>query len=179
MRALYAFLWLFVLVAPQSVVPFCCSDAQDAGPFSASGSDSGPSLDVSGWWTAWFRDLDSNGIDDLLDARDADSRVNVFVDYGRRPGARDLEALSSFGSGLHDAQYIDTLVLYDVDVQDLGAISRLPGVVMVEDQCEFRPVLDISVGALRARNSTAYANDVWSTLGITGKGRRDNRHRRG
>jgi len=170
MRALYAFLWLFVLVAPQSVVPFFCSDAQDAWPFSSAGSDSGPSIDVSGWWTAWFRDLDSNGIDDLLDARDAGSKVNIFVDYSRRPGARDLEALSSFGSGLHDAQYIDTLVLYDVDVQDLGAISRLPGVVMVEDQCEFRPVLDISVGALRVRNSTAYANDVWSTLGITGKG---------
>ncbi|MBM4249909.1 MAG: PKD domain-containing protein [Euryarchaeota archaeon] len=123
-----------------------------------------------GWWSDWFRDADENGIDDLLDRLDAGAVANVFVDYDHRPGRDDAEAAGAFGSGLHDARFIDTLALYDVPARFFDDLAALPGVVMVELQPEYRKLLDVSVPSLRVRPSATYRNDVWGMLGVRGNG---------
>jgi len=162
MRVILALVLVGALVAPQL--------SQSAGGWNgAEGVKSGEGPAV-GWWSTWYRDADRNGIDDLLDAMDAQSAQNIFIDYARRPGTKDKEAAGVLGSGIHDGQYINTLALYGVLVKDLGRLARLPGVVMVEYQPEYRRTLDISVPSLRVRPSTAYANDVWEMLGVRGNG---------
>ena len=146
------------------------SSAAGGGRASDGLSGGGPAAGEQNWWSHWFRDADRDHIDDILEQMDKDAKENIFVDYSRRPTAGDAGRLGPFGSGVQDLQYIDTLALYDVKVGNLGAITRLPGVVMVEYQPQYTEQLDISVPSLRVRPSTTYANDVWDMLGIRGNG---------
>ena len=162
MRTIVAVALVSALLAPQLALV--------AGGSSHPSEDQRMDGQPLGWWSSWYRDADRNGIDDLLDAMDGGYAANIFLDYSRRPGKDDLEAAGAFGSGIHDARYIDTLALYGVRVKDLGRLARLPGVVMVEYQPEYRRALDVSVPSLRVRSSAAYSNDVWDMLGVRGNG---------
>jgi subtilisin family serine protease len=162
MRAIVALALAGVLLAPQVV--------SLAGGREGTVSETGSAGRPAGWWSTWYRDSDQNGIDDILDAMDPGSAANVFLDYSRRPGPEDQEAAGAFGSGLHDAQHIDTLALYDVPARFFGRLARLPAVVMVEYMPEYHRALDVSVPSLRVRASTTYLDNVWDILGVRGNG---------
>ena len=162
MRAIATVILVVALLSPQ--LALAAGEREAVNEANIAGGE------ATGWWSAWYRDSDRNGIDDILDALDEGTAANVFIDYCRRPGPADIGAAGAFGSAIHDAQYIDTLALYDVPARSFARLAGLPGVVMVEYQPEYARALDISVPSLGVRPSAAYANDVWDMLGVRGNG---------
>ena len=73
----------------------------------------------NGWWDHWIRDVDLNGIDDVLDdmmASNPDStRTKIFIDYNHPPTKEDTERLSAFDLKIQYVYHIvDTIDFFCV-----------------------------------------------------------------
>jgi len=134
------------------------------------------------WWENWSRDKNHNKIDDLIERqvkRGAFSTLNVnsedysfsvFVHYKDHPDEYDIQTLQKLNLQItYIARYINVVCIRNVNAQLIYSLASLPDVVMVELQPRLYPRLDISVRAVKARNSPLYSpNTAWE-LGYTGK----------
>lgn len=120
-----------------------------------------------------YNDSDGNRIDDHIDhfiRRDPLARFDVFVNYNRGisdehlPQLRSLHLVPAFVS-----KYIDTVLIEDVGLVDISSVLGLPDVLCVENAPMVYPMLDVSVGAVKAKHSDTYSLTVWEDLGLTGE----------
>jgi subtilisin family serine protease len=130
--------------------------------------------DKDPWWKHWTRDIDQNGIDDLIDEKIAANlaeRVPIYVKYEHEVTQSDAEKLSNFDLEVgYVFEFINTISARKVNLKDIQKIRKLPGVGMIELQIPIEPNLDTSNPGIKARNSTVYSpNTAWA-LGFTGKG---------
>jgi serine protease AprX len=128
-----------------------------------------------GWWNHWIRDLDQNGIDDVLDdimaSNPGTTRTRVFIDYLNPPTQEDQDLLSAFDLEITYVYHIvDTICARNVLLSDIETISNLPGVVMVEYEVEVYGQMDVSGKAVKAVNSTEYSPYTVDDLGFLGTG---------
>ena len=126
-------------------------------------------------WKNWSRDRNHNKIDDLIEFKvektsykDQDS-ISVFVHYDHKPNVLDVENLESLNVTIsYTAKFINTICVRNLSFPLVQKIADLPGVVMVELQPRIYSRLDISVRAIKVRESSFYSpNTVWD-LGYTG-----------
>lgn len=130
--------------------------------------------DKDPWWKNWARDIDQNGIDDLIDekiAANLEERIPIYVKYEREVTQKDAEKLSNFDLEIgYFFEFIDTISAREVDLKDIQKLRDLPAVGMIELQIPVEPDLDTSNPGVKARNSTEYSPDTAWALGFTGKG---------
>ncbi len=126
-------------------------------------------------WKNWSRDRNHNKIDDLIEFKvektsykDQES-ISVFVHYDHKPNVLDVENLESLNVTIsYTAKFINTICVRNLSFPLVQKIADLPGVVMVELQPRIYSRLDISVRAIKVRESSFYSpNTVWD-LGYTG-----------
>ena len=126
-------------------------------------------------WKNWSRDRNHNKIDDLIEFKvektsykDQES-ISVFVHYDHKPNVLDVENLESLNVTIsYTAKFINTICVRNLSFSLVQKIADLPGVVMVELQPRIYSRLDISVCAIKVRESSFYSpNTVWD-LGYTG-----------
>jgi len=116
----------------------------------------------------WFRDKNRNKIDDFIENQTG--FIDIFVHYDQHPAASDVAILSSYVDISHVYKYIDVIAASNAPKTLIETLTKLPHIAMVEWQAFTKPVLDISVPALKARQSTEYSpNTAWD-LGYTGNG---------
>jgi subtilisin family serine protease len=130
--------------------------------------------DKDPWWKHWSRDIDQNGIDDLIDekiAANLEERIPIYVKYEREVTQKDAEELSNFDLEIgYIFEFINTISARNVDLKDIHKLRKLSGVGMIELQIPIEPDLDTGNPGVKARNSTEYSpNTAWA-LGFTGKG---------
>jgi subtilisin family serine protease len=130
-------------------------------------SSAQPEAIPPGWYSHWFRDANTDHIDDLL--MDGSSTSDIFVNYYRPVTDKDLSALDGFGQRTWVDPYIDVVLLSGVAKTDLVRISELPGVVMVEKQLPLHSMLNVSVPNLRGNASSVYSVGA-RNLGYNGTG---------
>ncbi len=145
-----------------------------------------------GWYDDLALDRDHNKIDDIIDEYSDDpagSRLQnfiedgylnpddlpVFIVYSHRPGEKDLSALQALGPNIdltYRFQYLDVLSASNLTTSQIEAASHLPGVIVVEFQKIFAPVMDISAKAVKAQPSSLYSPQTASEYngGYTGTG---------
>lgn len=145
------------------------------------GSVTGGSADLTGeddttegnnWWDTWHRDVNRNHIDDLIEEKDEDQRIGIYINYDRHPDGGDEERLSDFDFTVkYVYKYIDVICAREVAVRDVSALTRLPHVVMVKLEPMIVPLLDISTKSIKARASEQYSPNTAEDIGpYTGKG---------
>jgi len=143
------------------------------------------------WWVTTTLDMDRDGIFDHLEGRmeeamaeisvdddllpmDQDSvpvTFNILVDYSRAPNTYDIQALQALGLTPNSMFEILWMVgINDVPVQVIPAITRLPGVVMVEEKGYSMPISDVATPAVKARESEEFSPFTAWELGYTGEG---------
>ncbi|UCH88743.1 MAG: S8 family serine peptidase [Thermoplasmata archaeon] len=129
------------------------------------------------WWTRWVGDLNRNGLDDSIDLLVeqqggfvAETTVNILIDYDRFPMDFELSELEKMGLQISFIpKYINTIGAQNVPLSKLQDIKALDGVVMIEQQSEYIPALDVSVPAMKIRPSSEYSN-VATDFDVTGDG---------
>jgi len=142
-------------------------------PSNGTSEDTPVEYDNDKQFMRWNRDTNGNGIDDLIDSRmndDPDQKVDIYVDYDHHPNDIDRERLEHFLDISYAPRYIDTLCALDVPLENLGSISRLPGVIMVEEMLPLMTQLDVSTRALKARESNVYSKTAIGSFGYDGFG---------
>ncbi|UCG70143.1 MAG: S8 family serine peptidase [Thermoplasmata archaeon] len=126
------------------------------------------------WWENWSRDKNHNRIDDLIEEeaqKNMHERISIYVDYDHKPTKMDIKSLSSFDLEIvYIVKCIDTVILKNAKISDIYNISHLNGVVMIELQGKPIPHLDVSVPAIKVRDSSEYSPFTAWELGYTGKG---------
>lgn len=129
------------------------------------------------WWTHWSGDSDRNRLEDQLDIlleqsyKSVDKpTANIMIDYKDAPDENDIKKLNQLGL---DITYVDdsiNMVAADsVPADRLDDILMLSGVVMIENQSEYIPLLDKSVPAMKVTASNEYSN-VARDFGVSGSG---------
>jgi subtilisin family serine protease len=124
----------------------------------------------------WNRDLNHNGIDDLLDEKLAtelldNELVNVYINYHSQPSNNDISNLKKIGVNIsYIAEYIPTICARDVPLELMSRIKLLPNIEMLELQPYLFPLLDVSARAIKARESEEYSPEAAWELGYTGRG---------
>jgi serine protease AprX len=127
----------------------------------------------SGWWDNWMWDRDRNAIDDRLDEKISEGpltqRTGIFIDYLTAPKQQDVDRLLNFDLEVkYVYNLIETICARNVLITEIEAISKLPGVVMVEYEDEVWGYLDVGSPTVKARPSLEYSpNTVWD-MGIFG-----------
>jgi subtilisin family serine protease len=125
--------------------------------------------------TTWNRDMNQNGIDDLLDEKletgELDSElVNLYINYYSIPSNNDISNLERLGLNIsYIAQYIPTICVREVPMGLINQIKLLPNIEMIELQPYLRPLLDVSARAIKARESEEYSPEAAWELGYTGR----------
>ena len=112
------------------------------------------------WWVNWFRDRNSNKIDDLIEdsVKSAQDIFPVFIDYDERPDAQNLKSLEELDVEIsYVARYIDTVCALSVPYSTIQQIVKMPHVVMVELQPEVESHLDVSSPSVRSGPSSDYS----------------------
>ncbi|UCG68853.1 MAG: S8 family serine peptidase [Thermoplasmata archaeon] len=127
------------------------------------------------WWDHWNRDINHNGIDDVLDDMMASNpeteRTKIFIDYSEHPEKEDVALLSNFDLEIrYIYNIIDTVSARDVLLSDIEKISGLPKVVMVEYEDDVHALLDISAKAVKAEYSDEYTPNTVDEMDILGRG---------
>lgn len=117
-----------------------------------------------GWWSEWTRDLDRNGIDDVLDNRLLPlDNFGVFLDFAQKTTDADVLRLESSDFTVkYQYKYLDTLFIEDVKYDDLSFLASLPGVVMVEADLGTKVTMDSAkptVGYDEAIDDYGYLGD--------------------
>jgi len=130
-------------------------------------SDQGPTKDgTARWWVHWSRDMDGNHIDSelehILDTTEPSKSIRVLLDYGHRPGARELSALEDRDIPIvYACKYIDTVIV-QVEAGQVYDLTSLPGVVMLEADLQMEKTLDSaekSVGVDVIHGNWSYNGD--------------------
>ncbi|MBK00792.1 MAG: hypothetical protein CMB48_07610 [Euryarchaeota archaeon] len=145
-----------------------------------------PAAEEYGWWFGYSPDRDNNGMDDRLQriivgekesvsttaiiGEDGRKTVAIYVNYAWAPTSEDISNLKSVlikhswiePTGVEgDAWFmqlnsVDTIIVDHVSVSALFDIWSLEGVVVVEMQDVYKPFLDVSAAAVKARSSEVY-----------------------
>lgn len=122
----------------------------------------------------WIRDIDRNGIDDLIDEKmnqGSDDNVHLYIDYDHHPTRDDRERLEHYLDISYAPKYINTLCALNVPISRIPDLVDLPGVIMVEEQLPLQTQLDISTKAIKAKDSSRYSgNNVEESYGYDGFG---------
>ncbi len=121
-------------------------------------------------WSYFFRDTDSNGVDDLIDQSE-DEKVDIFIKTESLPTNEDVELLENFVPAVYyKAKYTNTILIHQVQ-KDLiyQKLRYLDRVDFVEFAPEAKPFLANSVPSMKVKPNDLY-RDVWDELGITGLG---------
>lgn len=134
--------------------------------------------EVIGKLVTWNRDRNQNFIDDLLDERKPDERVDIIVDFNRcvtccEAGEEEvLSYLRQLGRIDHISSLVTFAVVLDVAVGELPAIARREEVAMVEWLVPAQGGLDVSNPAVRMSASATFSpNTVEDAFpAITGAG---------
>lgn len=132
-------------------------------------------LDPKPDWMEFSRDLNGNGIDDLIEESDNElhSIIIVFADM---PTDRDVRNIESLGLEVwYRARYNPFLLVRDATNNQINILRFVRGVRMVELNPDFRPLLDTSVKAIKARPTNEAEDgvkyrDVWEEFDIIGRG---------
>ena len=133
------------------------------------------------WWENWVRDKNHNKIDDLIERQiekeslstldvNSEDQFSVFIHYKHHPNEQDIQALQNMKLQIsYITRYINVICVRNVSAQFIYTLANLPNVVRIELQPHIYPRLDVSVKAVKARNSELYSpNTAWE-LGYTGK----------
>jgi len=121
-------------------------------------------------WTPFFRDRDSNGVDDMID-EDPGKLVDIFVKLETIPTEDDVVLLKNFVQNVfYKAKYTNTIILRNVD-KDLiyNKLRYLERITFIEFIPDVYPFLEVSAEAIKAKPNDLY-HDVWEELGIIGRG---------
>jgi len=179
--------FIYKMLALLYAVTLILSAVQAVG-YSGAGSDNGSTTGLlfvqssnrfgqeEHWWMRWNGDEDRNGIEDTIDAMlkdsglDPEKTVDILVDYDHLPGTDDVSVLTGSGFDVtYVSKYINTVAISAAPLPAISGLRNLPGVVEIEQQAEYKPLLDISVPAMKVRESSTYANVAWD-FGVTGDG---------
>ncbi len=132
------------------------------------------------WYDDWSCDVDGNRVEDRLDqfiageqamglTRAAErgfislSNLPLFIDYDHPPTTDDVDALKSACPGAevdYVSTMIDTVAIQGVRASHIDHILTLEGVVMIEYQGIYVPLLDTSVRAIKANPSDEYSPET-------------------
>ena len=129
------------------------------------------------WWTHWVGDTDRNGIDDLLDEMLEESVeigsgqiIDILVDYDHLPTIGDVNHLEEMGMNVtYVSKYINTIAASGAELSQIPKLSAHKGIVTIEKQSEYIPLLDTSVPAMKVRQSSTYTNTAFD-FGVSGDG---------
>ena len=120
------------------------------------------------WWEVSSLDEDRNGIHDSIQS--ATGPVNIGLSFSREVSDEDRRALESMGLDINlELPIVDAILLGDIDASQVGGLSELEGVVMVERYGSLVFYGDVQTPAVKASNSSEYPLGAWD-LGLSGKG---------
>jgi serine protease AprX len=112
-------------------------------------------------------------LDDLLDekiAKGSTEPVNIYINYQSRPTTDDVELLNAQSINIsYQAKYIPTICAREVPLDKVQRLLGLPRISMIEQQPSLLPALDVSAGAIKARDSAKYSPETAWELGYTGQ----------
>ncbi len=166
------------------ITPLYCGDAlcpeKERFP-NYSPIDSSPPVMDFGWWSNFWSDSDSNGLDDRLQmiiagdresvsktsiiGADGRATVAIIVHYAWHPGDSSIQELrktiqshgwNQDGAWFMVMDHLDAIVLDHVPVSSLLEIWDLEGVVLVEEQNVIVPYLDKATKGSKVRPSGVY-----------------------
>ncbi len=110
----------------------------------------------------WNHDRNRDSIDDsLLDPGgpflgSEDTTFDVVLDLTRCPSPADLNDFARFGRVLKRGRFLTFVAMSGVRLADLPILAQDPRVAMIERMRGFGPALDISVAAIKVRDSVEY-----------------------
>ncbi len=120
------------------------------------------------WWSWTSLDSDRNGIHDSIQS--ATGPVNVGISFSRPVTDADRSTLEIMGHTITvELPSVSAVLIGPVDVSEVGALSELDGVVMIERYGSVVFHGDIQTPAVKARNSSDYPDGAWD-LGFSGQG---------
>ncbi len=120
------------------------------------------------WWSWTSLDSDRNGIHDSIQS--ATGPVNVGISFSRPVTDADRSTLEIMGHTITvELPSVSAVLIGSVDVSEVGALSELDGVVMIERYGSVVFHGDIQTPAVKARNSSDYPDGAWD-LGFSGQG---------
>ncbi|MCI0497309.1 MAG: S8 family serine peptidase, partial [Thermoplasmata archaeon] len=127
-----------------------------------------------GWWTRFQRDVNGNGIDDLLDRayiNGTGTFEDVFIGLDRLPARSDVEWLEGRGVSVkYAARHLRSIAVGPVRARDLPDLVGLDGTVLIEVPPRMTFMVEYSVPSMRARDSTEYSPYTAWDLGYDGDG---------
>ncbi len=124
------------------------------------------------WWLTTTMDLDRDKIVDNLENYLATGRpAAVFVDLDHHPDPQDTGMLLDLGvEVVGQYRIVDAMGVRSATAFQVQAITRLPGVVMVEPSGNSLMNMDVATPNAKARESAEYSPfSAWES-GYTGKG---------
>ena len=96
--------------------------------------------------------------------------IDILVDYDHLPTASDVDYFEQKGFEVtYVSHYINTIAVSGMELSLLPELIKQPGIVMIEKQSEYIPLLDTSVPAMKARESSVYSSTSVD-FGVTGDG---------
>ena len=118
-----------------------------------------------------YFDDDGDGVDDRLRPLLARGEaVNIFLVFDAEPGDAQRQALASLGlAPSYESHYLPVWQLDNVPAHKVSWLAVLPGLRLVEWQAIYYPLLDTSVRAIKARDSSTYDQVAWDR-GLDGAG---------
>lgn len=167
-KQLFAILLIFLLVL---TIPLNVESNPDKDGFNGSHVfHNGQRYHGNSDWSPFFRDLDMNGVDDLIDDSKNDQE-NIYVKLDHIPTEDDTALILNFvDSVYYTARYTNTIVLENVQRSLIYSKLRyLDPVVFIEAIPDIVPFLDVSSSNIKVRPNDIY-NNVWEELGFTGHG---------
>ena len=126
---------------------------------------------VAGEFSPSYFDGDGDGVDDRLAPLLAQgAAVNIFLVFDVAPGAEQRRVLASLGlEPSYESHYLPVWQLDGVPAHNVGWLTALPDLRLVEWQAIYYPLLSYSVPAVKARDSSTYDDVAWDR-GLQGAG---------
>lgn len=144
-------------------------------------------------FTAWDRDTNQDGLDDLVVAVDEDgiealprqadgflpfsvtetvagAQLDLHIAYDVGVGEGDIAAVEALGLEVVVDDVFPGAWVRGASTDDAKAIAEMPGVVMVEIEQVFRALNNVARKATQVEQSSTYPDDVWNDQGYTGDG---------
>ena len=120
------------------------------------------------WWDRTVLDSNHDGIHDSLEGRNG--IVWVGLSFGRSVTSNDLNSIRSMGLEPQlEIPAVDAVLLGAVESQYILELSKLDGVVMVEEYGTIRFYGDVQTPAVKASSSDVYPDGAWN-LSVSGSG---------